>query len=125
MNVPIDDQHVVEMKHVDGHPGGHGHIVEQAEPHCPVCHRVMSGGPDQAQPLRVFAAHQPFHGVAYAAGGVQRHVVTGWADNGFRLDVPPARLRQRPDFVDVSGRVYSCEPLPGNGCVIGRRALGR
>ena len=109
---------------VDGQPGGHGDVVEQAEAHRVVDHRVVARRADQAQALGVFAADQPLDGVAHAAGRHQGHVVAGRADDRVGLDVAAARLGKGPNLVDVGGRMHPGEPLPGDGLKSGVLALG-
>ena len=105
VNVPIHDQHAFDVQFLDGDFGGDRHIVVDAKAHRMREHGMVSRRTNEAQGLLVFAAHEPFGGIANAAGGQSGDFFAGRADGRFLLDFPAARFRQRHDGIDIRRRM--------------------
>jgi hypothetical protein len=77
--------------------GGDRDVVEQAEAHRVVPAGVMSRRSHRAEAGAGLAAHQRPHHFAGAAGGVQRRLVGGLADERVRVDLAASSGAQVPD----------------------------
>ena len=115
VDVPIDDQDAVQFQLVDGQPGRDGYVVEQAEAHCSVGERVMTGRTDQTQRPAVFTTDDSLGRIADGSGSHQGHIVRSRPDHRIGFQIAAPEFRQFRNFVDVGGRMNPRKTPTRNG----------
>src|SRR5687767_2043992 len=82
MNIPVDDQHSIQLVFARRHARGDRNVVKQAKTHRSVSNGMVPRRPNDAQGLPIFAADNAVYGVANSARGAPRHLVRSAADDG-------------------------------------------
>ncbi len=114
MHVVVDDRHAGETAS-PRMGGGHGDVVEQAEPHraVPLC--VVAGRSDHRKGARTRGSvEHVLDGRDTRARGKARHLVGVWRRVRVRIERrgPPGRLAQQRQVLAV---VDTCELVGGRG----------
>jgi len=112
MDIPVEDHHALESSLAEGKPGGHGHVVEQAEAHRPGRQRVMTRRAVRAEGGTRLAVEQKLDHPHGPARGMQRRVEGPSTDGGVGVEGAPAASAESLDRIDVGGRVDGLERRP-------------
>src|SRR2546422_2713266 len=113
VDIPIDDQDPMQAVLVSRIVCGDGHVAEEAEPHCTIVDRVMSGRTHRGKAPWIDAGRREINRCENAAGSSSSSIPGPAARHRIRVKASPTLLRDYSDRADVGRIVCKSQLLDG------------
>jgi len=101
VEVEIRDQDAGQSPVLQSIPCGHGHVVENAEPHTAARQGMMTRRTHQRKAMVCFTVQDGVYQVDQATCGKERDIVGAVVEIGVGIEVPTASLRDVPGKLHV------------------------